>query len=265
MKNKERTEMTATNNTTNALVGNTLDAFKASSFGYYEKEFTTNDDGMTAITVRNSDGSLAEKFEKIDDESMNSTKALEKLRLANGVVSLAVCYYASTLDTVAENTGFRSIGDYVSANLDGYKPVTVNQYARVGKYYLEKDSNGDIVFKREWLKGVSITNLVQSLALLKACDNDIDKFYNEYIASGKLHLLKPLTKLKEEIQSINGKDSKDSKDSKASKPATVTPLTALAMVREWCLGHEIACKMSALFEAFDAVESMMKRAEEKEQ
>ena len=132
MKKEENKNTLATTNN-NSLVGNTLDKFNATTFGYYAKEFTENENGQTAIMCRTSDGALVERFETLDDESKKATKALDTLKNANGVVTLAVCYYANQLKTTAENCGFKSIGDYVASNIDNYKPVTVNQYARVSR------------------------------------------------------------------------------------------------------------------------------------
>lgn len=241
MANTNKTTTVATTNNASALATSSLASFVPSNFGYYKKEFTKNDDGMTCMTVKTNEGVLTEKYVAMSKEDMASTEAMNELQLLNGVVNLATCFYASKLKNASEICGFKSVGDYIASNLSKYSPKTCNQYARVGELYLTADFDentgkwSEVKWKRAWLEDVAISNLTQTLSLVKKCDNDIDKFYDEYIKTGKIHLTASQAKVKEEMSALANSDSKsDSSEKKAEKeskkPVTVTPETALSII-----------------------------------
>ena len=101
----------------------------------------------------------------------------------------------------------------------GLKAGTCNQYKRVAEYFINCDGDKPR-FRYEWCKGVSVANLMQCLSLVGECET-VEAFYNEYIASGKLHLRKTLSALKEEIRTLQGKSSKGKGKTEEKKTETV--------------------------------------------
>lgn len=217
-------------------------------FGYKSSALDTDGDGNLLIHVKNDDGDeIVTSLVGYDTATVKAVQAMTVSADMDKIGKLALCYYLSKVGKVASDFGFKSVGAFAEAQC-GLSAVTANQYARVGALFIT-DKDGTPAFRREWLRGVSITNLVQSLALVKKCGDDIDKFYDDYVKSGKLHLFSTLANVKKELAAIGGKagngkgsrstadtDTDTDTDSKAdSKPATVSPLTAWAMVTEYLI------------------------------
>ena len=188
-------------------------------FGYSSSKRYDSNDSELSIVVVGEDGN--ELLTTVDDVTADEITALNSITSLQDFDSLGTIYkawYCSQLERIAKSTGYKTVGAMVEKNVKGLSAVTVNQYARVGKLFLMAGEDGQPKFNRVWLNGVSITNLVQSLKAVKACGDDIDKFYTDYVKSGKLHIKGKLADLKKELSALDGKDSKDSKDSKESKP-----------------------------------------------
>lgn len=217
-------------------------------FGYKSSALDTDNDGNLLIHVKNDDGDMIEtSLVGYDTATVKAVQAMTVSADMDKIGKLALCYYLSKVGKVASDFGFKTVGAFAEAQC-GISAVTANQYARVGALFIT-DKDGAPMFKRDWLRGVSITNLVQSLSLVKKCGDDIDKFYNDYVKTGKLHLFSTLANVKKELATIGGKggtgkgakgDSDSDSDSKTdsktdSKPEAISPLTAWAMVTEYLL------------------------------
>ena len=124
--------------------------------------------------------------------------------------------------SIAEENGFRTVAQMVHSIHDDLSETTINAYRRVGVVFGDLASE---IFKWKDLipQNVSITNLVQVVGLVDI-DKDTDKitqdnavkavaeFVDKYILSDRLHLLLPLSKLKEEIKDINNTIDSTSKE-----------------------------------------------------
>lgn len=223
-------------------------AITLDGFGYKSSALDTDDDGNLLVHVKNEDGDdIVTALVGYDTATVKAVQAMTVSADMDKVGKLALCYYLSKVGKVASDFGFKTVGAFAEAQC-GLSAVTANQYARVGALFIT-DKDGTPAFKRDWLKGVSITNLVQSLSLVKKCGDDIDKFYADYVKAGKLHLFSTLANVKKELATIGGKagtgkgaksDSDTDTDTNAdtnSKPNTISPLTAWAMVTEYLLDH----------------------------
>ena len=114
--------------------------------------------------------------------------------------------------SIAEENGFKTVAQMVHAIHDDLSETTINAYRRVGIIFADLSSE---VFrwKQDIPQNVSITNLVQVAGMVNV-NKDTDKitqeeatkavaeFKEKYIDSDELHLLLPLSKLKEEIKRI---------------------------------------------------------------
>ena len=140
---------------------------------------------------------------------------------------------------IAEENGFKTVAQMVHSIHDDLSETTINSYRRVGVVFGDLSSE---VFR--WKSAIpqnaSITNLVQAVGLVNV-NKDTDKitqeeaekaiqdFYNDYIMSDRLHLLLPLSKLKEEIKSIQNtvdstsKEVGDSTEPQKSEPQKSEP------------------------------------------
>lgn len=231
----------ATANKANSL-STLVSKYDMSKLGYNNKDFSEKD-GTAVLTCKTADGSIIEKAKPIDSESMASTKALDALNNAGFVLTLATCYNASKLNTIAENCGFKSVGAYAVANIPNSKDATtVNQYARIGELFLKEDENGNVIFNRDWLIGTTPSVLLETLSTIHSdCNDDIDKFYNDFIKSGKVSLdvAGGAKAVREQLKKARGKadsakaDSAKADSAKADKPKQMSPLSALALVNEW--------------------------------
>ena len=113
---------------------------------------------------------------------------------------------------IAEENGFKTVAQMVHSIHDDLSETTINSYRRVGIVF--GDLSAEVFrWKSAIPQNTSITNLVQAVGLVNV-NKDTDKitqeeaekavqdFYNDYIMADRLHLLLPLSKLKEEIKNI---------------------------------------------------------------
>lgn len=183
-----------------------------SSLGYEHQTTERNEKGETAVVVLdNETGGNMEIMEKLSETEFNALKTLRDLSAFQTMERVVVAWKCYELKDYAKNNNFKSVGALVETNVKGLSAVTVNQYCRVAELFLTLPNGCDVpVWKYDWCKGVSITNLVQSLALVKKSGSP-EQFYTDYIESGKLHLRASLSTLKGDIQNVEGKSKSKSK------------------------------------------------------
>ena len=214
----ETTSSTTENNAIATLTGANLGTM-LSSLGYDYQTTEKDKNGATSIVLKDAEsGGTFEQGIVLKQEEFTALATLRELQNFDTMKRIVVAWKCYELKSFAKNNGFKSVGELVEMNVKGLSALTVNQYARVAELFLELPEGADVpVFRYDWCKGVSITNLVQSLSLIKKCDNDIDKFYTEYIESDKLHLRSTLATLKGELDTINGKSKSKSKSKSESE------------------------------------------------
>ena len=148
--------------------------------------------------------------------------------------------------SIAEENGFKTVAQMVHSIHDDLSETTINSYRRVGIVF--GDLSSEIFrWKSAIPQNTSITNLVQAVGLVNV-NKDTDKitqeeaekaiqdFYNDYIMSDRLHLLLPLSKLKEEIKSIQNtvdstsKEVGDTTEPEKSEPQKSEPQSTDPMI-----------------------------------
>ena len=184
-----------------------IDTMSLDELGYSSSRLDRDENGNLLVTVKDADSK--------GDTLVASIEATEEISACNDLMAellefekksaVVKCYLCFKMSPFASDNGFSSVGEYLAMNY-GLKAGTCNQYKRVAEYFLNCDGDKPS-FRYEWCKGVSVANLMQCLALVKECET-VESFYNEYIASGKIHLRKTLSALKEEIRTLQGKSSK---------------------------------------------------------
>lgn len=133
---------------------------------------------------------------------------------------------------IHKDLGYKSFGQFAVASLKQFKNITdgqVRQYLNVGKVFFKEDCDLP-TFRKEWLKGVSVTTLCKLIAFYNAfCkakfvdgeidhDSALDLFYTEYIESGKLKLKNRTTsEVVEQLKKLAGKDTKGKGKDKEGK------------------------------------------------
>ena len=149
---------------------------------------------------------------------------------------------------IAEENGFKTVAQMVHSIHDDLSETTINSYRRVGIVFGDLSSEA-FRWKSAIPQNTSITNLVQAVGLVNV-NKDTDKitqeeaekavqdFYNDYIMADRLHLLLPLSKLKEEIKSIQNTVDSTSKEvgdstepQKSAEPQSTEPQSADPMIR----------------------------------
>lgn len=204
MGNKKNEIATATANTS-AIAR--IDALSLDDLGYTSSRLDRDENGKLLVTVKDADSkgdTLVTSIEATDEVSACNDLFAEILEFEKKS-SIVKCYLCYKLAPFASDNGFSSVGEFLAMNYN-LKAVTCNQYKRVAEYFIDCEGEKPL-FKYEWCKGVSVANLMQCLALVKECES-VDEFYKAYVASGKLHLRKSLSALKEEIRTLQGKSSK---------------------------------------------------------
>lgn len=214
-----------------------------SDYGYSTSRLDRDENGDILVTVKDADnkGETLVTPIHMNDSAVSTLDSFAAFMDFDKLSTLFKCYHVWHAAPIAKDNGFRSVGEFLSMNF-GLKAGTINQYYRIAAKCL--DCTGDKpVFKYEWLKGVAVTNINQCLSLMDKCDS-MEDFKAKYIDTEMLHLRKPLSQLKAEIDVIAGKTDKQAKQAseageasatEASKPAsnTVSIETAWSMVIEY--------------------------------
>lgn len=197
-----------------------IDALSLNDLGYTSSRLDRDENGNLLVTVKDADSkgdTLVTSIEATAEVSACNDLFAEILEFEKKS-SIVKCYLCFKLAPFASDNGFSSVGEYLAMNYN-LKAGTCNQYKRVAEYFIDCEGEKPL-FKYEWCKGVSVANLMQCLSLVKECES-VEAFYTEYIASGKLHLRKSLSALKEEIRTLQGKSSKGKGKGEEKKPETV--------------------------------------------
>lgn len=143
------------------------------------------------------------ELELTDKALVLSASRLDTLLAMREFSSLGVCYELSVLARDKAKFGFKSVGE-IGAKLFGLKSATANQYARVGRLFVNMSEGGNGIryeLKPEY-KGASVANLVQILSLVdEKADEPTENILNA-IANGDLHLNGTLANVKKEVKAI---------------------------------------------------------------
>lgn len=172
-------------------------------------------------TEKDKDGNeIVSKNEITDPDTVANLVRLDKLTQAGRQAGIGTCYILSKL---AENKdllhvkSMEEFGKLYGARY-GIKAKTATQYARVGKYFvrMQDNGNGANYYLRSEVAGASITNLVQVLSLTDDSLDDPCAPIWQAIADNKIHLDGTFVRLKEEMQKLNGKALENKDDNKTA-------------------------------------------------
>lgn len=197
-----------------------VSALTLDELGYTSSHLDRDENGNLLVTLKDADNK--------GDTIVASIEATEEIKACTDLYAemiefekksaIVKCYLCYKMSPFASDNGFSSVGEFLAMNY-GLKAGTCNQYKRVAEYFINCDGDKPS-FRYEWCKGVSVANLMQCLSLVKECET-VESFYNDYIASGKIHLRKSLSALKEEIRTLQGKSSKGKGKTEDKKTETV--------------------------------------------
>lgn len=219
MENKEETEME--NKSAIVTFERSNEVMKEN--GYSLESIEESENGALLVTANTEDGNLLVEIHAQEHEK-RAVKAIAELANFDKLSGLYKAYYMRDCASLAKDAGYKSVGAFLEKQFSGLKANSCNQYVAVANKFLVYGAEYPLL-KYNWLKGVSVTNMEAILALfnrLQDAERSIGTydseeilesatahtFYNNYIKTGKLHLLRPLTELRKEINAILGKPEK---------------------------------------------------------
>ena len=143
--------------------------------------------------------------------------ASSQLDATIGLAKACACYHLSEDDNYKKvSADFKSIND-MCAKTYSIKSETVQQYVRVGKYFVYRDSDKQVQYRSEWIEGASLTNLVQMLSLINDEAEDPLADIVQYVLEGKLHPASSFKRVKQEVSDIRSTINGGAVDKKSSK------------------------------------------------
>lgn len=223
------------------------------------EEILTKDGG---IILNKMDGTTVVITNKEQAKHLATAKYICGLQ---NVTDIAISYeLASLTEKMAADFGFTSVNALIQANFNSIEPTKVSRYRRVGKMFIQRyfNENGGYSYglRAPLPEGVSLTNLTEILPLLGVKDwSKLDDFTEDEISDcvnafcelyiipadgetdGKLHLLAPTKRLREEKAKLLATDKlsakkeakKDDKKFETETVETETKLTVSETMRSY--------------------------------
>lgn len=226
----------ATTNTANTSIANTsvLSEY-ISNLGYESARLDRNENGKIEFsnTYEKEGVEIHDTFE-VSEENAKPFDVLAVMADLDSAKLPLTCVKLVEIEKmeIHKDLGYKSFGQFAVSSLKQFKNITdnqVRQYLNVGKVFFKEDCEMP-TFRKEWLKGVSVTTLCKLISFYNAfckskfVDGDIDHdsaldlFYTEYIENGKLKLKNRTTsEVIEQLKKLAGKDTKGKSKDKDSK------------------------------------------------
>lgn len=222
-----------TNKNTNIANTSVLSEYM-DNLGYESAKLNRNENGKIEFshTYEKEGLEITDKME-MSDESARDLDALAVLADLDKTKLPLTCVTLARLEKteVHKDLGYKSFGQFAVDNLKQFKGISdniVRQYVNVGKTFFT--DNEMPTFRKEWLKGVSVTVLCKMIAFYNAyCkdkfvdkdidhDSALDMFYTDFIENGKLKLKnRTVPEVIEQIKTLAGKPTKPKKEGKKVK------------------------------------------------
>jgi len=199
--------------------------FKAENFGLSRTDLNRDEEGKAMLV--HSDG--MESAYNGTNEEMRALKALSALNDFDNLAPLARAWNIGTVAGLASQSGFKSVGKFLSANL-GLDESTCNQLYKVS-FLLVTDDEGNVTYFDECLNDVSPSVLYQCFGVINKMEGEtlrdkVKAFALEYctnVASdedpdifkveARIHWTGKgaQARVKKELQELFGKKGKDDK------------------------------------------------------
>ena len=181
----------------------------------------TNADGTTAYSVvtKDKDGAEVEKvFTPATVKAKSVLAMANALKVWDGAEDLVKAYLMSEFKNgLWEDMGYKSFAEGAQHQC-GIGSNSANQYARVGAYFvigaISEGGTITVDWAEKWCGNFKVSNLFQCLSLVKAIEDGMESptpekvrkaFYDEYIATDKLHPARTQTTVKAEVRALTGK------------------------------------------------------------
>lgn len=219
-----------TNKNTNIANTSVLSEYM-DNLGYESAKLIRNENGKIEFshTYEKEGLEITDKME-VSEESARDLDALAVLADLDKTKLPLTCVTLARLEKteVHKDLGYKSFGQFAVDNLKQFKGISdniVRQYVNVGKTFFT--DNEMPTFRKEWLKGVSVTVLCKMIAFYNAyCkekfvdkdidhDSALDMFYADFIENGKLKLKnRTVPEVIEQLKKLAGKPTKPKKEGK---------------------------------------------------
>ena len=120
-------------------------------------------------------------------DDINNLDIMAQFQNFDNLEPLYKAWFSYKLKDIHKGTDYKNVGDFLSANIKGLDAKTINKYAKIGELFLKADENGKPAFKEDRFKGAKISNISQCWRIIETvCDNDLNRFYNDYMKTGVL-------------------------------------------------------------------------------
>lgn len=211
-------------------------SFDVANFGYTSSVLERGANGGMMVKLKNDKGDVVETEVFTEDTTaFDALDSFARLQDFKKLEDLARCYYIHKSAPLAKSAGFKSVGAFLAMQF-GLDSSTCNNYRTIGELFLEEKDldelteNGEhkksIVWKYDWCKNTTVTNLNQCLSVIRKC-KDVEEFFEQYIKTGKLYINASLATVKEQLHRLYGKDDKKHDDKKKDEKQSEKPIQSV--------------------------------------
>lgn len=171
--------------------------------------------GETIVTYKVSaprGGDVIESVEVVDPLDVEILRGADILRSVGSAATIAACgrFMAMRDSKVYERLGYKSFSAFAEL-WTAVSPLTARQYARIAESFLNVSiPSGEVNgYKADWLRGVSLSNLLELLPLVD--DMSLDDI-RAFLLTNKISLALPAKKLRDSIKTARKGENKDEKN-----------------------------------------------------
>ena len=267
----------------NALANQSVLSDYMDTLGYESAKLDRNENGKIAFThTYEKEGVEVTDSLELKEETAKKVDALAILADLDQTKLPLTCVTLRDIEKteIHKDLGYKSFGQFAVDNLKQFKRISDNQirqYVNVGKTFFTDDEKP--TFRKDWLKGTSVTVLCKLIAFYNAyCkqkfvdseidhDSALDAFYADFIETEKLKLKnRTVPEVVEQLKKLSGKPEKKDgkKDGKKgidnSNNDNATPLDTLqsALVAYTTAPDSVAELIAKCNELLTAIENLSK-------
>ena len=254
------------------------------TLGYESAKIDRNENGKIAFThTYEKEGVEVTDSLELKDDTAKKVDALAILADLDSTRLPLTCVTLRDIEKteIHKDLGYKSFGQFACDNLKQFKKISDNQirqYVNVGKTFFTDDEKP--TFRKDWLKGTSVTVLCKLIAFYNAyCkqkfvdieidhDSALDAFYTDFIENGKLKLKnRTVPEVVEQLKKLAGKDDKkegkkegkkDNKNDSSNDNATPLDTLQSALVAYTTAPESVVELIAKCNELLTAIENLSK-------
>ena len=199
-----------------------------------ELDYVDETENGIFVNIKSDDGEEMVTEVTTTEDEKEAYKAITALQNHDKLSGIYKAWYMSKVGDLAKDAGYKSVGAFLAAQFKGLKVNSCNQLVAVANTFIveeEQDGTKYPVYRYEWLKGVTVTNMAQLLGFFNKVTEGIndknekgDFFYKEYIVTKKVSLRRTLADLKDQLKALSEpkKQANKQDDNKQDAPKLST-------------------------------------------